>query len=121
MKRGFKVFCMCSVMALVISGCFKNTYTVGAGGDTEAKAAHDNQWHAHWLFGTIGETEINLEEVCPSGDATIKDQVSWLNALIGTFTGIVWYPSTVRIYCEGGGGESADEEVEEEMTDEDAF
>ena len=82
-------------------GCYNHTYTVGSGGNAEGDATYDH-WESHWFFGIIGGPEIDLNKVCPSGNATIKDEVSFLNGLVGAFIGIVWYPSTVEIYCGQG-------------------
>lgn len=94
--------------AMIFTGCHKHSYTVGTGGDTEAEAAYDS-WESHWFFGTIGESELNVNEICPSGNATVKDKRSFLNGLVAGFTGIVWSPTTVTVYC--GSGEAAAEEA----------
>lgn len=96
------------IAALASTACHKHSYDVGSGGNVDAEPAKD-MWASHWFFGTIGETHIDVKEVCPSGNATIKDKRSFLNGLVAGVTGIVWSPSTVTIWC-GGGGESADAE-----------
>lgn len=89
-------------------GCFNHKAVVGAGGNEDGEAAY-SQWESHWLFGTIGESEVDIKELCPSGNATVLDEVSFLNGLVGMFTAIVWYPSTVEVYCDGGGAAPAEE------------
>ena len=92
------------LVCLAATACFKHSYTVGAGGDLNADPKYDS-WESHWFFGIIGEAEIDVKEVCPSGNATVKDKVSFLNGLVGVLIGIVWYPTTVEVYC--GAGERA--------------
>jgi hypothetical protein len=86
------------LICLTAAGCYKHSYTVGAGGDTNGTAKY-SQWESHWFFGIIGESQIDLKTVCPSGNATVKDEMSFLNGLVGAFIGIVWHPTTVEIYC----------------------
>ncbi len=83
------------------TGCYKHSFTAGTGGNVQGEAAY-SKWHSHWLFGIIGETNVNLKEVCPSGNATIKDEVSFVNGLIGSLIGAIWYPTTVEVYCGEG-------------------
>ena len=104
--------------AIASTACHKHTMVVGAGGDTEADAAY-NKWESHWFFGTIGTSKLDLQEVCPSGNATIKDKQSFLNGLVAGFVGIVWSPSTVTVYCGAGEAPVADETpATEEMEEE---
>lgn len=84
--------------ALTIAGCYKHSYKVGSGGNLEADAKYSS-WESHWFFGIIGESDVDVQKVCPSGNATLKDRVSFLNGLVGSIIGIVWYPSTVEVYC----------------------
>lgn len=94
------------VLALAFTGCYKHSYTVGAGGNVDADPAYD-EWESHWFFGIIGETEVDVKTVCPSGNATIKDKHTFLNGLVGALIGIVWAPTTVEVYCDGAGAAPA--------------
>jgi Bor protein len=97
MKR-LTVALITGVLALTSAGCFKHTYSTGTGGDTAAEPKY-SEWHTHWLGGTIGEGNASVSEVCPSGNATIKDEVSFVNGLVGGITLGIYYPTTVEIYC----------------------
>lgn len=81
-------------------GCYKHSFTTGSGGDTSSNARYSS-WHHHFLLGIIGEKNVDVKSVCPSGNATIKDEVSFVNGLVGALVGIIYYPSTVEIYCDG--------------------
>jgi hypothetical protein len=103
-------------VALMSLACHKHTFTVGAGGNTEGEAAYD-KWESHWFFGIIGDSEVDVAKICPSGNATIKDQQSFLNGLVAAFVGIVWSPTTVTVHCDSGkaeapGAESAGRDVQ---------
>jgi len=86
------------VCAAMMVGCYKHSYTVGAGGNTEKEAAY-SKWHAHWLFGLIGEDDVDVKAICPSGDATVKDSHTFVNSLIHALVGTIYAPTTVEVYC----------------------
>lgn len=90
----------CTLLALA-AGCYKHSYTVGSGGNLNAEPKYSS-WESHWFFGIIGESEVDVKKVCPSGNATIKDKQSFLNGLVAAFIGIVWAPTTVEVYCAEG-------------------
>ncbi len=89
---------LCSGLAV---GCYKHSYTVGTGGNTEKEAAY-SKWHAHWLVGLIGEDDVNVNAVCPSGNATIKDSRSFVNLVVWALVGTIYSPTTVEVYCGDG-------------------
>ncbi|MDP8254309.1 MAG: hypothetical protein P9M14_01035 [Candidatus Alcyoniella australis] len=88
------------VMA-AFAGCHKHTYSVGNGA-SGGKLVYENNWTEHWFFGIIGDTNVNIKEICPSGNATIHDEISFINGLVGALIGIIYYPSTVTVRCDSG-------------------
>ncbi len=98
---------------LALTGCFKHTYTVGKGAP-HGKVVYQH-WHHHWLFGIIGDENINVEDLCPSGNATIYEETSFLNGLIDVLIGIIYSPTTVTVLCDDGS--SATIELSEEQVD----
>lgn len=89
------------VSAVSATGCYKHTFTVGSGGNVEAEPTYE-VWHSHWLWGIIGDENVDVNKVCPSGNATIKEKTSFVNGLIGGLVGTIYYPTTVEIYCGEG-------------------
>lgn len=89
-------------LALIFAfGCFTHTYHVGKGAPT-GKVVYQ-KWHSHWLSGLISTNpDVNIKELCPSGNATIVDQHTFVNLLIAAFIGIIWYPTTVTVKCADG-------------------
>jgi hypothetical protein len=84
-------------------GCFHHTFTIGTGAP-EGTQVYKN-WHHHWLFGIIRpkhQKEVKLEEFCPSGNATINEETSFLNGLVDALIGIIYSPTTVTILCDDG-------------------
>ena len=104
MERTRKGSVLVGLLAVVLlfTGCWKHTYTVGKGARTDVDPVYSS-WHSHWLFATIGDKNLDIKQICPSGNAVIKDRVSFLNGLVGIFIGIIYYPSTVEVYCDKGG------------------
>jgi len=86
-------------LALASAACFRHSYTVGNGGDTSGEANY-SAWHSHWIAGLIGEDDVDIKKICPSGNATIKDSHSFLNSIVGALIGIIYYPTTVEVYCD---------------------
>ncbi|UCF68308.1 MAG: Bor family protein [Acidobacteriota bacterium] len=85
---------------VVMAGCMKHTYTVGAG--APAGEIVYEHWHHHWLFGLIGDENLDLKRICPSGNATIHEETSFLNGLVAALIGVIYSPTTVTIRCADG-------------------
>lgn len=87
-------------LMLGLTGCYTHRYTLGKGASTEGSPRYE-KWHSHWLAGLIStDPEINLSQLCPSGNLTIVDKRSFLNMVVGYFIGIIWSPSVVSVYCD---------------------
>lgn len=94
---------MLVVLALAAGGCFQHTFTLGEGAPDGALAY--KAWHHHWLFGLIRpefQEETVVAKLCPSGNATIHEETSFLNGLIDVLIGIIYSPTTVTITCADG-------------------
>jgi len=112
--RRFTVPLLVVVLGLLLTGCFKHTYQVGAGAP-EGEVVYKH-WHHHWLFGLIRpelQKTLDLNKFCPSGDATIHEEQSFVNGLINVLVGIIYSPTTVTIRC--GDGSQARIELSEEQ------
>ena len=97
MKKVFMVLII-AAFAFGAQGCYKHTFNVGQGAPNGKQVY--NSWHAHWLFGIIGDKELDIDQICPSGNATIHNEISFVNGLVGALIGVVHYPTTVWIKCE---------------------
>ena len=87
-------------LIIVTTGCFEHTYTMGQGASA-APVVYD-EWHSQWLGGLIGERNLDINVLCPSGNATIHDEQSFLNGLVTVLTTGIYSPTTVKVRCEGG-------------------
>lgn len=101
-------------LCLILTGCFKHTYQIGAGAP-EGEIVYKH-WHHHWLFGLIRpelQKQLDLDKFCPSGNATVHEEQSFVNGLVNALIGIVYSPTTVTIRCDDGAQASI--ELDEEQ------
>jgi hypothetical protein len=102
MKRAATVL---TVLGLTIgsSACLQHTYTLGHGAaDAEIVYKH---WHHHWLFGLIRpelQQQLDVARLCPSGNVTIHQEMSFANGLVDVLTFFIYTPTTVTVQCDGG-------------------
>ena len=110
MTRGLGTTLMSAVLLLVLAGCYEHTFTVGAGAPT-GPIVYDH-WENFWLDGLIGHTKMDLEETCPSGNATVEVNQSFLNGFVRVLTVGIYSPTTIKIRCQNG--QRSDLELSEE-------
>ncbi|MHB1192243.1 MAG: Bor family protein [Longimicrobiales bacterium] len=82
------------------AGCFRHTVDVG-GGARHAPVVYD-RWEHFWVAGLIGHVRVDVEGLCPSGQATIEARQSFLNGLVTGLTSGIYAPTTVRVRCHDG-------------------
>ena len=87
-------------LVIATTGCHQHTYTVGQGAPTGPVVYEERQ--NHWLAGLIGDKTLDVPRICPSGNATIHDEQSFLNGLVATLTWGIYSPTTVKIRCDSG-------------------
>ncbi len=100
MKRG-RVWMLVGVACLLpVAACYEHTVTVGAGAP-QAPMVYDH-WENFWLAGLIGHIQVDVEKMCPSGNATIEAKQTFLNGLVSALTSGIYTPTTLQVRCEGG-------------------
>jgi hypothetical protein len=86
-------------MLLSTAACYEHTYNTGAGAPNTPVVYQS--WRNHWLGGLISpDQEIAIAEMCPSGNATIREEVSFLNGLVSALTGEIYATTTVEVRCD---------------------
>ena len=99
------------LVTLPLAGCFKETYHVGAGSPA-GQVVYDT-WRHHWLWGLVSPAEaIAVNDFCPSGNATIHQEQTFLNGLVSVLTSGIFAPRTVQIRC---GGARTEIELDEDQ------
>ena len=95
-----------AALTLPLAGCMQHTYVVGVA--TPDDEVVYKQWHHHWIFGLIRpklQKKVDIDRLCPGGDAWIHEEVSFANGIVDLLTAFVYSPTTVTVRCEVGGGE----------------
>lgn len=96
--------CVCLVVAAICQGCMQHTYKIGTGAPEDAPVVYKH-WQHHWLFGLIRpklQKELDVARVCPSGNATVHEEMSFVNGLVDILTTFIYAPTTVTITCDDG-------------------
>ena len=93
-------------LVIVTAGCYEHTFTVGQGAPMGPVVYQE--WQNQWLGGLIGDRDHDIGQLCPSGNATIHDEQSFLNGLVQVLTGGIYSPTTVTIRCASGRSEDID-------------
>jgi hypothetical protein len=94
-------FAMAAALVSVMSiGCYKHVFVIGAGAPT-GQMIYDH-WENFWIAGLIGEKEVTVAQLCPSGNATIEAKQTFLNGLVSALTSGIYTPTTLRIRCQDG-------------------
>lgn len=109
MTKTGRAVVMTGFVALATAGCLEHTYDIGTGAPV-APVVYD-EWHHHWLGGLIGERQLDIDSHCPSGNATVHDEQSFLNGLVAMLTSGIYMPTTVTIRCDDA--QQADVELDE--------
>ena len=100
MTRGLGTTLMSAALLLVVAGCYEHTFTVGAGAP-RGPVVYDH-WENFWLGGLVGHHRYDIDEICPSGNATIHNEQSFLNGLVSALTVGIYVPTTVTVRCDDG-------------------
>ena len=69
---------------LATAGCYEHTMSVG-GGAPNAPVVYDH-WENFWLGGLVGHVKVDVQQMCPSGRATIESKQTFLNGLVTALT-----------------------------------
>ena len=62
----------------------------------------EDEWQNFWLGGLIGHYRLDVERLCPTGDATIEAKQTFLNGLVAALTSGIYTPTTVKVRCRTG-------------------
>ncbi len=87
------------LLALVISGC--STVTINKQGRATLSSTPTYKESKHFfLFGLIGDHDVNIKDVCTSGQAEqMQTQETFLDGLLGAITLGIYTPRTAKVWC----------------------
>jgi hypothetical protein len=91
------------LLLTLLPGCFTFTFRDKR---FEPGEEHD-EWRSFFLFGIVGESEVNVSEFCPSGDAAeVAVGTNGATWLVSSLTFGIYTPSKVYVTCSGGPAET---------------
>jgi len=107
------LFGLVLIAAVLSTGCFTHRYS------TSPEAVQGSEvykkWHNHFLFGLISNDEdVDIKELCPSGNFYIEDKQTFVNQLLGGLTLGIWIPTTVIVRCADGSSQ-AEFQIDEKL------
>lgn len=96
MKKNLKVLALAFAISIGLSSCFTMEHTVGSGAQG-ATTEQARQWYVLW--GLVPLNDVDSKQMAGGAtDYTIKTEQSFVDKVIGLFTGIITiYPQTVTV------------------------
>lgn len=97
------------LLAVALPGCFTYTFQ-----DKRYKAGEvQDQWRNFFLFGIIGEAEVNVTDFCPGGEAAEvavgSNGATWL---VSWLTMGIYTPNKIYVRCAEGLIEASNYEID---------
>lgn len=92
-----------ATVCLLAAGCYTTRIVSGVPAQHVAPMAQE-AWH-HSVIAGLAEVSppIDLEGLCPRGSwAEVKEELTFVNGLVGAATGSVYTPRTYTVTCGGG-------------------
>ncbi len=85
-----------------IAGCMTTTYNTGlpAGGEVKKDSA------GFYLYGLMGQKDLNLSELCPNGVSTWKQFMGVGDVLLTCIAcgGLIYDSTSIEVTCSNAGG-----------------
>jgi hypothetical protein len=102
-KTKLKTISTALALTMVVAAsaaCYRHTVIAGTGAPT-GRLVYDH-WENFWIIGLIGDTKLDVTEICPSGNATIEARQTFLNGFVSALTSGIYTPTTLRVRCQDG-------------------
>lgn len=83
----------------LVTGC---GYTYHFRNVDQAPGEEHNEWASFFLFGIVGDYELDVRELCPQGVAEITTGTNFLTWLVSGVTLGIYTPRKVNVWCAAG-------------------
>lgn len=93
---------------MLSTGCMKTTIAVQPGAVDDKSADHTMK-ATFLLWGLVGNEQVNVKALCPGGAQWMQTSMSFVDGLLGSLTGGIYAPRTVKVKCAGGSAYMFDE------------
>lgn len=91
------------ILAFALSGCYHAKVSTGKrpSGQTVEKA-----WATSFINGLVPPSTVEVAQQCPNGVAMVETKLSFLNQIVGGFTGGLYSPMHITVTCAASGSAS---------------
>jgi hypothetical protein len=87
-----------------LNGC---GYTYHFKDNTVLRGEEHNEWASFFIFGVVGDYEVNVKEFCPNGVHEITTGNNFVTWLLRGITIGIYSPRKVNIWCSAGPSSTA--------------
>lgn len=92
------------LLVLFLNGCgFTYHFRDGDG----VRGEEHDEWASYFLFGLVGDHEIDVRELCPQGVYEITTGTNFLTWLVTMVTVGIYNPRKVNVWCNAGSSKVA--------------
>ena len=84
---------------VALNGC---GYTYHFRDMTQIRGEEHNEWASYFIFGIVGDYEVNVKEFCPQGAAEVATGNNFATWFLRVITIGIYSPRKVIIRCSGG-------------------
>ena len=92
-----KKMLLATALALLITGCAQQTFTV----QNKPAAVAPRNHHHHFFVSGIGQKTVDAAKICGGAENVVKNrnQQTFVNGLLGFITLGIYTPLEARVYC----------------------
>jgi len=90
--------------ALLLTGCYHATVETGR---PPSGVVIEQPWAHSFIGGLVPPSTVDAATRCPAGIARVDTELSFLNLLVGGFTGGIYTPMSIRVACAAAAGPGA--------------
>jgi hypothetical protein len=94
MKHARIVLALLLLVAIV--GCYAASVDTGR---TPSTQVIKKPWASCWIYGLVPPSTVETAAKCPSGVATVKTNISFVNGLVGILTLGIYTPMEIVVTC----------------------
>jgi Bor protein len=83
---------------LLLAGCYSVTVRPDGGYKVATKPTYE-QRQDFYLWGLVGESHIDVKEVCKAGPVQFQSQRTFVDGLLALVTLGIYAPESARVWC----------------------
>ena len=83
---------------LCVTGCYSVTVRPEGGYKLATKPTFEER-QTFFLWGLVGESHINVKEICSGEPVQFESQQTFVDGLLGLITLGIYAPETAKVWC----------------------